>query len=156
MGLGLVACGGGSGAGHVEISGKSPSEGAALAAEAVCMRDARCGSVSIACAGGGTAGGSGSDASGPTSTCVATIEPVAYADCFTQASADITALLSCPALTADQVNTLEVCFDTLAAQGCVTQAEADAQARAAEAGAAPSSGDPPASCALLSAPPPGC
>jgi hypothetical protein len=120
------------------------------------MRDARCGKVSIVCMGGGSAGGSGSDASGPTSTCTGTIEPVAYNDCYTQASADIQTLLSCALLTADQVNTLEVCFDTLAAQSCVTQAEADAQAHAAEGGSAPPPDPPPASCALLSTPPPGC
>jgi len=152
MGIGMVTCGGG-GAPHVEISGKSPVDGAALAASAVCMRDARCGKVTIACAG---SGGGGSDGGTSTSTCTATIEPVAYADCYAEASSDIETLLSCAALTADQVNTLEVCFDTLAAQGCVTQAEADAQARAAAEGTTPPSDAPPASCALLSTPPPGC
>jgi hypothetical protein len=153
VGIGMVTCGGG-GAPHVEISGKSPADGAALAASAVCMRDARCGKVSITCEGGG---GGGSDGGTSTTTCTATIEPFAYADCYAQASSDIETLLSCAALTPDQVNTLEVCFDTLAAQACVTQAEADAQARAAAEGTtSPPSDAPPASCALLSTPPAGC
>ncbi|HMC93966.1 MAG TPA: hypothetical protein VKO16_04265 [Polyangia bacterium] len=152
LGIGMVTCGGG-GAPHVEISGKSPADGAALAASAVCMHEVRCGEVSITCEGGG---GGGSDGGTSTTTCTATIGPVVYADCYANASSDIETLLSCPALTADQVNTLDVCFDTLDAQACVTQAEADAQAHAAAEGTSPPSDALPVSCALLSTPPPGC
>ncbi len=158
MAAGIVACGSsGSIPGHVEISGKSPSQGAALAAGAVCRREARCGEVTIACMGGGSAAGSGSDATTLMTTCTGRIEPVDYDHCFTEASADVEKLLSCASLTADQIDTLETCFDALAAQPCVTQAEADAQAHAAESGTSPPPEPPPASCdLLLASPPPGC
>jgi hypothetical protein len=157
LGVALVACGGGNGgATHVEISGKTPTEAAAIAARAVCMRDARCGHPSITCMGGGAAGGSGSDASPPTTSCVATIAPVAYDRCYTDASGDIATLLSCAALTAEQIDMLEICFDTLAATACITQEQADAQARASEAGTSPPPNDLPAACALLEHPPTGC
>jgi hypothetical protein len=157
MGLGLLSCGdGNNGAGHVEISGKTPTEAAAVGARAVCSRDARCGHVTIACTGGGSAGGNGSDASAPTSSCVATIELVPYDDCYADASTDIADLLTCAAPTPEQTNMLEICFDMLAARRCVTQAEADARARAIEAGAEPPPDGPPAACALLANPPPGC
>jgi hypothetical protein len=149
-------CGSDHGAvGHIEISGKTPGEGAAIAARAVCTRDASCGRVSIACMGGGSAGGSGSDA-GFTMMCTATIQPINYSDCYADAAGDIQKLLSCPALTPQQVNELEVCFDMLAALKCMTQAEADAQARASAAGAAPPPTTRPPECELLVRPPAGC
>ena len=157
LGIAFVACGGGgSGPTHVEISGKAPSEAAAVAARAVCTRDARCGHLSIACMGGGAAGGSGSDASPPTSSCVATIAPVAYDGCYADASADIAHLLTCAAPTAEQIDMLELCFDTLAAAPCTTQEQADALARASEAGTSPPPDERPAACALLQNPPTGC
>jgi hypothetical protein len=112
--------------------------------------------VTIACSGSGSAGANGSDADVVTSTCTATIEPISYNDCYAKASADIAKLIACAAPTPDQTNTLELCFDTLATRPCVTQAEADAQARAAETGANPPPDAPPAACALLANPPPGC
>ena len=158
-GLGLVfallGCGGSSGPGHVEISGKSPAEAAAIAARSVCTHDARCGRPSITCMGSGSAGGSGSDAAA-TMTCTATINPVPYDDCYADASADIEHLLTCAAPTPEQVDTLETCFDMLAAKKCLTQAEADAQARAAEMGTSPPPQDLPAACSLLTMPPSGC
>lgn len=150
----LLGCGS-SGPGHVEISGKSPAEAAAIAARSVCTHDARCGHPSITCMGGGSAGGSGSDAA-PTMTCTATINPVPYDECYADASADLERLLTCTALSADQINTLETCFDMLAARACVTQAEADAQARAAEMGISPTPDVLPAACAFLAMPPPSC
>jgi hypothetical protein len=153
----LLSCGGGGNnvASHVEISGKPPSEGAAIAAGAVCARQAQCGQVSIACMGSGSGGGSGSDAS-MTNTCTATIRPVKYDDCYMEAGKDIADLLSCPALTAAQVDELELCFDMIIAPKCITQAEADAQARAAETGQPRPSVTPPPECALLVHPPSGC
>jgi hypothetical protein len=154
MAVAFVACdGGNSGPAHVEISGRTPAEAGAIAAQPVCARDARCGKVSVTCSGGGSAGGSGSDA-GTTSSCVATIEPIVYGDCYAEASADITALLTCAALTPAQIDTLEICFDMLAAKSCVTQAEADAVAQASEAGTSPQPDPLPAACALLVNPPP--
>jgi hypothetical protein len=156
LGLLLVSCGGGTAApAHVEISGKVPAEAGQIAGSAVCMHESQCGAVTIAGAGGGAAGGSGSDA-GFTSTCTGTIAPIPYAKCLNEASADITRLLGCPALTPADVDTLEVCFDTLVAETCVTQAEADAMARAAESGTDPPQPDLPAACALLRQPPAGC
>ena len=157
MGLVFVACGGGNGAPtHVEISGKTPTEAASIAARAVCTRDARCGHLTIACMGGGAAGGSGSDASAPTSSCVATIVPVAYDSCYADASGDIANLLTCAAPTAEQIDMLEICFDTLAATACITQEQADALARASEAGTSPPPDERPEACALLQSPPTGC
>jgi len=156
MGIAFVACGGNSTPTHVEISGKTPAEAAAVAARAVCTHEARCGHVSVSCTGGGTAGSSGSDASPPTSSCIGMINPVAYADCYADANGDIAELLTCAAPTAEQIDTLEICFDTIAARPCITQEEADALARASEAGNSPPPEDLPAACALLMDPPTGC
>jgi hypothetical protein len=155
IGIAFVACGSGTkGPAPVEISGKTPAEAAAIAARAVCTREARCGRARIECMGSGAAGGSGSDA-GFTSSCMATIVPIPYDDCYADASADIADLLTCAAPTADQIDMLEICFDMLAARACITQAEADALARASEAGNSPPD-ELPAACALLMNPPSGC
>ena len=115
MGIVFVACGGGSGGPtHVASSGQTPAAAAAVAARAVCTRDARCGHVSVSCIGGGAAGGSGSDAGAPTVSCVGMIKPIAYADCYADASGDIAELLTCAAPTAEQIDMLEMCFDMLA------------------------------------------
>ena len=150
------SCGGGNdGPAHVEISGKTPGEGAAVVARAVCVREARCGRASITCSGSGSAGGSGSDA-GTTFTCAAMIRPVVYDDCFKDVGGDLTELLACPALTPADIDTLEICVDALIAPKCETQAEADARARASEAGMGPTRPAMPAACAILTQPPPGC
>jgi hypothetical protein len=155
--LALLSCGGSGDAGHVEISGKSPTEAGPIAAHALCTHEARCGSVSIVCMGGGSAGGSGSDASaGPTISCMGVISPVAYDDCFTKTSAEIASLLTCAMLTPDQTNTLEACFDMLDAQACTTQAEADAQAMVSASGGTPTRQAQPAACALIMNLPAGC
>ena len=106
--------------------------------------------------GGGTAGGSGSDASPPTQSCMGMINPIAYADCYADASGDIAQLLTCAAPTAEQIGHAGDCFDTLAARACITQEEADALARASEAGNSPPPNELPAACALLMDPPTGC
>jgi hypothetical protein len=158
LGLAVLSCGGNGGAvGHVEISGKSPVEGAAIAAHALCAHEAQCGSVSTFCMGGGSAGGSGNDASAtPTFSCMAVITPVVYDDCFTKTSSDIAKLLTCAMLTPDQTNTLETCFDMLNAQACTTQAEADAQAKANASSGPPTRQQLPAACAVVMTPPPNC
>jgi hypothetical protein len=79
---------------------------------------------------------------------------VPFDDCLDDASDDIAELFACP-LSPAQVDMLELCFDTLATAKCVTQAEADARARASEIGAVPTD-VPPAACALLFDPPAGC
>jgi hypothetical protein len=155
IGVVLAACGSSSPT-HVELSGKTPTEAAALAAQSFCGREARCGHAVVTCMGGGSAGGSGSDAAPPTMTCVGTIEKPSREDCTEDANEDLTDLLTCIAPTAEQLDILEICFDTLAAQPCVTQAEADAKARAAETGASPPPDDVPAACALLDDPPAAC
>ena len=156
LGIAVVACGSSGGPAHVEISGKTPTTAAAIAAQAVCTRDARCGHVAVICSGEGTAGSSGSDGGAATVNCVATINQVAYDDCYADASGDIEHLLTCAAPTAEQTDTLERCFDTLAARACTTQAEADALARESEAGNSPPPEEIPVECALLAEPPPGC
>jgi hypothetical protein len=155
MGIALVACSGG-GPTHVEISGKSPDEAAALAARAICGRDARCGRPSVTCSGGGSAGSSGSDGSAPTITCEGKIAPVSYNDCYADASEDIAQVLTCASLTAEQIDTLEMCFDMVAAQPCTTQAEVDARARDSEMGISPQPDVLPAACALFMNPPGNC
>lgn len=155
LGIAFVACGGGDMPGHVEISGKTPTEAAAIAAQAVCAHDARCGRVVISCSGGGGAGANGSGAA-PTMTCTGTIQPVSRDDCYADASGDIAELLTCAAPTAEQVDTLETCFDALVAEPCVSQAEADAWARAAEMGAPPPEMEVPPGCALIANPPATC
>ena len=150
-----MACGSSNGPAHVEISGKTPTEAAAIAAQAICAHDARCGHVVITCMGGGPAGASGSDAA-PTTSCMGTIEKILRDDCYADASEDLAELLTCAAPTAEQTETLEICFDTLAAEPCVTQAEADERARASEMGIEPPPEEVPAACALLREPPPAC
>jgi hypothetical protein len=115
------------------------------------------GSVSIICVGGGSAGSDGGDAcDAPSFTCTARLEPVVYDSCFTDVSASVAHLLTCGALTPDQTNTLETCFDMLDARACTTQAEADARARANESGGATEDPGLPPECAMLSMRPPGC
>jgi hypothetical protein len=155
MGIVFVACSGG-GPTHVEISGKSPDEAAAVAARAICGHDARCGRVVVTCSGGGSAGSSGSDGSAPTVTCVGTIEPVPYNDCYADASEDIAEVLTCGSFTTEQIDTLEMCFDMVAAQPCTTQAEADARAHDSEMGISPQPDVLPAACALFMNPPSNC
>jgi hypothetical protein len=156
--LAVLSCGGNeSGIGHVEISGKSPAEAGTVAAHALCTHEAQCGSVSTVCMGGGSAGGSGSDASAaPTFSCMGVITPVVYDDCFTKTSSDIANLLTCAMLTPDQTNTLETCFDMLNAEPCTTQAEADAQAKASASGGPPTHQPQPAACAVVMNLPPNC
>jgi hypothetical protein len=156
--IAVLSCGGNnSGGGHVEISGKSPAEAGAIVAQALCSHEAQCGSVSIVCMGGGSAGTSGSDASAtPTFGCKGVIAPVVYDDCFTATSAAIAKLLACAMLTPDQMNTLGTCFDMLDAQPCTTQAEADAQAAATTSGSPPVHLQLPADCAVITSPPAGC
>lgn len=155
MGIVFMACEDSNGPTHVEISGKTPTEGAAIAAQAICAHDARCGHLSISCEGSGMAGGNGGDATS-TMTCTGTIRPVSRDDCYADASEDIAQLLTCAAPTADQIDILETCFDMLASVPCVTQAQADERARAAEMGVSPPATEFPAACALLAEPPPGC
>jgi len=134
----------------------TPADGAAVAARAVCTHQAQCGDYAVVCMGSGAAGGNGSDASAPATTCMASFEPVVFQTCFDDARTTLAQLLACPAITAADVDTLEMCFDALDAQKCETQAEADARARAAESGATTSEAVLPAACALLMAPPAGC
>jgi hypothetical protein len=155
LGVAVAACSGG-GPTHVEISGKSPDEGAATAARAICARDARCGRPVVTCSGGGSAGSSGSDGSAPTMTCVGTIAPVSYDDCYADASGDIAEVLTCGSFTTEQIDTLEMCFDMVSAQPCVTQAEVDARARDSEMGISPPPEVLPAACALFMNPPTNC
>lgn len=145
-----LSCGSGYTPVHVELSGKTAAEGGAAAARAYCSREARCGRPRITCEGGGPADG------GATMTCTGTIVPVAFDGCFEDARGDIAELLACPALSAEQIDLLELCFDDLVAKACVSQREADARARAAESGTQPPEDEPPPSCALLVDPPPAC
>src|SRR5262245_43848485 len=155
MAILFVACGGSNGPSHVEISGRTPTEAAAIAAQSICSHDARCGHVVTTCSGGGTAGVSGG-AAAPTMTCTGTIETVSRDDCYADASEDLAQLLTCVAPTAEQTDTLETCFDMLATLPCVTQAEANAQAEAAEMGISPPAREVPAACALIAEPPASC
>ena len=155
LGVAFVACGSSNKPAHVEISGKTPSEAAAIAAQAVCAHDARCGRVVVTCSGGGSAGGNGS-AAAPTTTCTGTIQPTSRDDCYADATQGIAELLTCAAPSAEQVDTLEICFETLAAEPCVTQAEADARARAAEMGVLPPKPEVPPACDLIANPPATC
>jgi len=157
LGLAVLSCGGNADPGHVEISGKSPDEAGTIAASAVCAHAAQCGSVSIVCAGGGSAGSAGGDAGrAPSFICTASIEPVVYDSCFADLSASVARLLTCGALTPDQTNTLETCFDMLVARKCTTQTEADARARANESGAVNDGVGLPPECAMFSMQPPDC
>ena len=157
LGLAVLSCGGNADPGHVEISGKSPDDAAAIAAHAVCAHEAECGSLNIICSSTGSAGGGGGDAGGaPSFNCTGRIDPISYDDCFKDRSASIALLLTCGALTPDQTNTLETCFDILDARQCTTQTEADARARANESGAVNDGVGLPPECAMFSMQPPDC
>jgi hypothetical protein len=154
IGVVLIACSS-DGPTHVELSGKTPDQAAAIAAQSFCAHEARCGHIVVTCMGGGMAGVSG-NAAALAVTCVGTIEKPSREDCTADATGDLAELLTCAAPSAEQIDTLETCFDTLAAEACPTQAEADARARDSEMGISPPPDDPPAACALLEEPPPAC
>jgi hypothetical protein len=142
----LGACGGVTGSGHVDLSGKSPAEGSGLAAHAICKRKVACGTVSITCTAGPSLA----------TQCSAVIVHAEESACYADAQPNIERLLSCQALTPEQVNMIEACVDAMATQVCVTQAEADALARTEEMGM-PLPPDPqPPECDFLTKPLPGC
>jgi hypothetical protein len=118
----LAACGGGSG--RVELSGKSPADGSAQAADAICRQVAACGEAHIICVGG----------SPGVTDCTATITPVDHTSCYADVRPDIEQLLTCPDLTPPLIDVIELCVNALARQPCLTQAEADALAARFEAG----------------------
>jgi hypothetical protein len=136
------------GGGHIEISDKTPQQGAAAVASAVCGHAASCGDPFLEC-GGGTGG---------TTTCTGGIRPVNGAECSGDAQGDLEELLSCPSLTAAQKDTMELCFDALVARPCLTQADVDALARRAETSpdVAANPFPRPPECAFLSEGFPGC
>ena len=144
----LASCGS-DGATHVELSGKTPAEGSALAATAICYQVARCGSLAITCSGGG-------DGTTTTTTCTATITPVDHASCYAIVQPDTEQLLSCPGLTPAQIDMIELCVDATARAPCLTQAQADAAAQAEANGGAVDVGPP--ECAIVKDPnfAPGC
>ena len=143
--IGCLAGCGSDGPTHVELSGKTPAEGSALAATAVCGQVARCGSVAIIC----TSGGDGTTTT--TTECTATITPETHASCYEDVRPDIEQLLSCPALTPAQIDMIEVCVDATARAACLTQAQADALAAQAEVSGGGVDLDPP-ECAFLNDP----
>jgi hypothetical protein len=136
----LAGCG--SGRTHVELSGKTPAEGSALAATALCDQVARCGSIAISCSGG----------SGSPTECSATINPVDHASCYAIVQPDTEQLLSCPALTPIQIDMIELCVDAAAHASCRTQAQADALAAQAEVSGSDSVDFNPPECAFLNDP----
>jgi hypothetical protein len=142
----LGACGDAAGSGHIEISGKSPAQGSSLAANAICKRDVSCGTVNVACMGG----------TNMVTQCSATIVHPEQAACYADVQRSLEKLLSCQALTPEQVNMIELCVDALAARPCIAQAEADALARTEEMTMSlPPSPQPP-ECDFLGQPLPGC
>jgi hypothetical protein len=142
----LGACGDADGSGHIELSGKSPAEGSSLAASAICKREVSCGTVNVACMGG----------TSMATECSATIVHPEQAACYADVQPSLEKLLSCQALTPEQVNMIEQCFDALAARPCITQAEADALARTEEMTMSlPPSPQLP-ECNFLEQPLPGC
>ena len=117
-----------------------------LAAEAICHREVACGEVEISCSGGTSVA----------TQCSATIVYPEVAGCVSDVERSMVRLLSCPTIAPQQVNMIELCVDALAAQACVTQAQADAVAQAAEMNVPlPASPQPP-ECEFLATPLPGC
>jgi hypothetical protein len=143
----LAACDDGDSPRHVELSGKLPAEGSALAADALCDQATACGTVSIGCAGG----------SDGFMDCTATINHRTYDACYTDVRPDIEQTLACPELTPALIDMMEQCIDAWARQPCLTQAQADALAAQAEANGGMIDLDPP-ECAFLDDPntAPGC
>lgn len=142
----LVGCG--DGPTHVELSGKTPAEGSALAATAICGQVVRCGSLVISCSGG----------AGSPTECTATINPIDHASCYAIVQPDTEQLLSCPGLTPAQIDIIELCVDATAHEPCRTQAQADALAAQAEVSGLDSVDFNPPECAFLDDPNfvPGC
>ena len=116
------------------------------AAEAICRNEASCGTAEISCTGGTDM---------PTK-CSAVIVPTAYDACLTDVKGGLERVLSCAAITAQQVDMVELCADALAARRCVTQAEAAAAAHMAETGMSLPASPLPSECTFLMQPLPGC
>lgn len=140
-----VSCGGSSES-TATLTGKSPSEASQEAATAICNRNAKCGIVDISCTGG-------TDAA---TQCSASIDHPDAKTCVAQEQPSLEKLLSCAALTASEVETIQQCVDALVAQPCVTQAEAESLALTAQEGMALPPNLPPAVCASLEQPIAGC
>jgi hypothetical protein len=147
LAIGCLAGCGSDGPMHIELSGKTPAEGSALAATAVCGQVARCGSLAITCVG----------TSEGVTGCSAMIAPVTHAGCYAIVQPDLEETLSCPELTPALVDMLELCLDATAREPCLTQAQADALAAQASANGGIVDTDPP-ECAFLKDPnvAPGC
>jgi hypothetical protein len=107
----------------VTLTGKPPDVASQDAANAICKRKAACGVVEISCSGG-------TDAA---TQCSAAINHPDAPTCVAQQQPSIQKVLSCPALTASELEVIQQCVNALATQPCVTQAQADALAMTAEA-----------------------
>jgi hypothetical protein len=131
---------------HVELSGQTPSEGAHLAADALCSRAVRCGTAEIQCV------------SSPeqSAQCSATIVHPDKNTCYTQVEPGIEDLLACPSITPSQVDMIEQCLDAMNAQPCITQIEADEAAKEEANGMSPRPAIQPIECEFLQKPLPGC
>lgn len=130
----------------ITLSGKSPSEASQEAATAICNKSARCGIVDISCTGG-------TDAA---TQCSATISHPDATTCIAQKQPSLEKILSCPALTTSEIRTVEQCVDAIVAKPCVTQSEADSLAMTAQETMTLPPDLPPAECAPLEKPIPGC
>jgi hypothetical protein len=116
------------------------------AADAICKRKAECGVVEISCTGG----------TDIATQCSATINHPDATICVAQEQPSIQKVLSCPALTPSELDTIQQCVNALATQPCVTQAQADALAMTAQQGMALPPDSTPAACATLEQPIAGC
>jgi hypothetical protein len=128
------------------LTGKPPDQASQQAATAICNRNARCGRVDISCNGG-------TDAA---TQCTANIDHPDAGACITQEEPAIFKVLSCPALTEAESQTIQQCVNALVAQPCVTQEQADSLAMLAEKGGTLPPDGPPDACAPLEQPIPGC
>lgn len=137
LGAWLFAAGCGGGSGGVSIVGAEPAEQADEIADAICEREAECGSASISCT-----------VSNNMTDCTGMIEPVSYDECYAEERPDILEDLENCNLTEAQETTIQTCINKLLGRSCITQAQLDAFVAEIEAGneEATLGGPPPPEC----------
>lgn len=117
-----LGCGGGSGG--ASIIGAEPAEQAEEIASVLCEWEDECGNVTISCS-----------FMNNMTDCTGTIEQVTFDQCYAETHPDFLALFqTCPDLTVDQERTIQTCFNSVAGESCISQAELDAYVAKLEAG----------------------
>jgi len=117
----------------IDLNGKTPEQQAETVADAVCTAEVACGDVSYEIS-----------EDGKTVTCTATIEDIDYAECVAETEPDVLETFETCEFSDADLATIEACFNT--GVPCVSQAQADADCAAIEAGEEPEEQEIPQVC----------